>query len=316
MPDRHLRGPILLSLLAAVLTLALKYMAYWLTGSVGLLSDAAESLVNVVASAVAYISLIYAAKPVDPEHTYGHEKIEFFSSGLEGVLILATAAGIAWHAVEHLLTQPPLEALGWGIAATLLAVAINLVVGLHLLRVGRAAQSIVLEADGHHLMTDVWTSIAVIVGISLVWATGIPVFDPICALLVVGNITWTGFSLVRRSFDGLMDRALPPKEQARLREVIQPCLAPGMTFHAVRTRQAGARRFVDFHLLVPGAMSVKSAHDRVEQIEAAVKAAFPGMEVAIHIEPIEERAAWEDSALVPIEQAARQAEMEQQRPAS
>src|SRR5205823_3856455 len=156
---------------------------------------------------------------------------------LEGVLILVAAAGIAWHAIEHLLSPPQLEALGWGIAACALAALINLAVALHLLRVGRAYQSIVLEADGHHLMTDVWLSVAVMAGIGLVWATGVPTFDPICALLVVGNIGWIGCSLVRRSFDGLMDRALPPEEQARLRDVIQQCLTPGMTFHAVRTRQ-------------------------------------------------------------------------------
>jgi cation diffusion facilitator family transporter len=316
MPAKNLRGPILLSLGASVLTLALKFTAYWLTGSIGLLSDAAETLVNVVASLVAYFSLMYSAQPVDREHTYGHEKIEFFSSGLEGVLILVASAAIAWHAVEHLLNPPVLESLGWGIAATALATVMNLVVALHLLRVGRAHQSIVLEADGHHLMTDVWLSVAVMAGISLVWATGIHIFDPICAVLVVGNISWTGWELVRRSFNGLMDRALPPEEQTRLRDVIQARLTSGMTYHAVRTRQAGARRFIDFHLLVPGAMSVKEAHDTVERIEEAVKELFPDIEVSIHIEPIEDRAAWEDSELVQLEQAARQAELEQQRPTS
>ncbi len=310
MADRRLRIPILLSIVAAVLTLALKFAAYFLTGSVALLSDAAETLVNVVAASVAYFSLLYAAQPVDPEHTYGHEKIEFFSSGLEGVLILVAAAGIIWHALQHLLAPEMPEALGWGIAACALATVINLTVAWLLLRVGRAHRSIVLEADGQHLMTDVWISVGVIVGIGLIAATGLPVFDPICALLVAGNIVWTGCHLLRRSFDGLMDRALPDEEQAALRQVIQQHLAAGMTYHALRTRRAGARRFVDFHLLVPGKMSVKEAHDTAEQIEAAVGASFAGMEVTVHIEPIEERAAWEDSALVQLEQAARQAEME------
>jgi cation diffusion facilitator family transporter len=310
MRQRQVRLPILLSLLAAAVTLALKVTAYYLTGSVGLLSDAAETLVNVVTALVAYFSLIYAAQPVDPDHTYGHEKIEFFSSGLEGVLIWVAAAGIAWHAVDHLLAPPELSSLGWGIAATAVAGVINLAVGLVLLRIGRAQQSIVVEAEGHHLMTDVWTSAAVVVGLTLVSLTGVQLFDPLCALLVVGNIVWTGWYLLRRSFDGLMDRALPEEEQAAMRDVIQKTLQPGMTYHALRTRRAGARRFVDFHLLVPGALTVKKAHDTGERIEAALAEALPGVEVTVHIEPIEERAAWEDSALVPLEQAARQAEIE------
>lgn len=310
MSERPLGLPILLSLAAAVVTLALKSAAFVLTGSVGLLSDAVETLVNVVTALVAYFSVHYAAQPVDPDHTYGHEKIEFFSSGLEGVLILVAAAFIAWHAVEDLRESHELEALGWGIAASGLALVINLGVGIGLLRIGRARRSIAVEAEGHHLMTDVWTSAAVLVGLGLVWSTGVRVFDPICALVVVGNIVWTGWDLLRRSFDGLMDRALPEKEQASMRDVIQSKIGPGMTFHAVRTRQAGARRFIDFHLLVPGAWTVKEAHDSGESIEDALRSAFPGVEVSVHIEPIEEQAAWEDSALVPLEQAARQAEIE------
>jgi cation diffusion facilitator family transporter len=305
MTPRRLQSVVLLSIAAALVTLALKTAAYFLTNSVGLLSDAAESVVNLLAAVTAYLSLHYAAKPVDESHTYGHEKIEFFSSGLEGVLILTAAALIAWYAVQRLVTGGKPEALGSGMAISLGAAAINGVVAQILLRYGRKHHSIVLEADGRHLMTDVWTSAAVLAGLSLVWATGWNALDPIIALLVAANIVWTAYDLIRRSFNGLMDHALPEVEQAAVREAIQTHLGPGMTFHALRTRQAGSRRFVDFHLLVPGHYTVHHAHALTEVIEGAVRATLPGLEVSVHIEPIEEPAAWQDSALLPIEEAAR-----------
>jgi cation diffusion facilitator family transporter len=172
-----------------------------------------------------------------------------------------------------------------------------------LLGAAKASESIVLEADGKHLLADVWTSAAVIVGLGLVWLTGLPIFDPLLALLVAANIAWTAFDLVRRSFNGLMDHALPREEQATVRAAITAHLEPGTTFHALRTRQAGAHRFADFHLLVPGNLSVQRAHDLTGKIEDAIRAALPGIEVTVHIEPIEEQSAWEDSALLPIEQA-------------
>ncbi len=310
MSQRRVQLPILLSILAALVTLGLKYTAYQLTGSVGLLSDAAESLVNLVAAMAAFLCLLYAARPIDPSHTYGHEKIEFFSSGLEGTLIIVAAGGIAWFAVEQFFQPQKLEALGVGILISGVGSVINLIVAQILLRVGRAQRSIVLEADGQHLMSDVWTSVAVITGVALVWLTGLQWLDPLCALLMAGNIVWTGTDLVRRSFDGLMDHALSDDEQATIRGEIQKQLQAGMTFHALRTRRAGSRRFVDFHLLVPGIMTVKQAHVTSDKIEAAVAAALPGMEVTVHIEPIEEPQAWQDSALLSIEQAAREAEME------
>jgi cation diffusion facilitator family transporter len=308
----NLRFPVVLSILAAVLTLLLKAVACWLTGSVGLLSDAAESVVNLLAALTAFFSLWYAALPVDATHTYGHKKIEFFSSGIEGVLILVAAAGIAFYGVDRLVTPQELHALDWGAGIGLIASLINLAVAQILLRAARQHGSIVLEADGKHLMTDVWTSVGVLVGLGLVWLTGLQWLDPVVGLLVAANIVRTGFDLVRRSVNGLMDHALPPQEQALVRAAIEAQLKPGMDYHALRTRQAGSDRFVDFHLLVPGGWTVQRAHAFSVVIEQAVRAALPGAEVTVHIEPIEEQGSWEDSALVPLEQAERRAREEAQ----
>jgi cation diffusion facilitator family transporter len=301
MADASLLRPVLLSVAAALVTLLLKGAAYLVTGSVGLLSDAAESLINLVAALTATLSLWYASRPVDESHTYGHDKIEYFSSGLEGVLILVAAGGIAWFAVARLFSPQLPENLEWGTAIALAASLINLVVAVILLRAGRKYGSIVLEADGKHLMTDVWTSAGVLAGLGLVYWTQIKVLDPLIALIVAANIVWTGFDLVRRSFNGLMDHALPVIERNAVRAAIQAVLEPGTDFHALRTRQAGTHRFADFHLLVPGGSSVRRAHDLANRVERAVCAAVPGIEVTIHIEPIEERASWEDSALLEIE---------------
>jgi cation diffusion facilitator family transporter len=305
MSGPHLRRWAQLSILAAVVTLLLKAAAWYITGSVGLLSDAAESFVNLAAAAAAYFSLVYAARPVDQDHTYGHEKIEFFSSGLEGGLILVAAVAIAVLAIQRLVAPQPLEPLGRGLAFVVVATAINAAVGLLLLRLGRAQRSIVLEADGQHLMSDVWTSVGVLAGVGLVWLTGILAMDSVVALAVAASLLWTASRLVRRSFDGLMDRALPEDDLAKLRAAIQPQLGPDMDFHALRTRQAGARRFVDFHLLVPGSMSVRDAHALGDRIEDAVREALAGVEVTVHVEPVEEPASYRDSALMPIEEAAR-----------
>jgi cation diffusion facilitator family transporter len=303
--DKRLKYPVLLSVLAGVLTLGLKATAYGLTGSVGLLSDAAESVVNLVAALAALAALAYAARPVDRDHTYGHQKIEFFSSGLEGGLILVAAVGIGWTAIARLLDPRPLETLGLGLAISTLAALINGGTALVLLRAGRKHRSIVLEADGKHLLTDVWTSAGVLAGLLLVWLTGWNWLDPVLALLVALNILWTAWGLVKRSFDGLMDHALPEQEMAALRGAIEARLGPDMAFHALRTRQAGARRFIDFHLLVPGDQTVRRAHAVGEEVEAAVRALFDGAEVTIHIEPIEEKGSWEDSALLSLEHAER-----------
>ena len=305
MTPRRLESVVLLSIAAALVTLALKFFSYKLTGSVSLLSDALESIINLIAAMAAYLSLRYAALPVDSSHTYGHEKIEYFSSGLEGVLILIAAVLIAVFAVQRLVIGSKPEELGAGMSILLLASAINAGIAQILLHYGRKHQSIVLEADGRHLMTDVWTSAGVLVGLSLVWLTGWAPLDSLIALLVAANILWTGYDLMRRSFNGLMDHALPAEEQAKVREAIETHLRPGMTYHALRTRQAGSHRFVDFHLLVPGRYTVRHAHSLTEVIETAVRATLPNLEVTVHIEPIEEPASWQDSALLPVEEAAR-----------
>jgi cation diffusion facilitator family transporter len=302
MTDSQLRWPIVCSILAALVTLLLKVAAYWFTGSVGLLSDAAESGVNLVAAITAYWSLWYSAQPVDASHMYGHEKIEYFSSGLEGILIIVAAAGILWYAVHRLIVPQKLSELGIGTTVALVASAINLIVAIWLLRVGRRRQSIVLEANGHHLMTDVWTSVALISGLGLVWYTELELLDPLFALAIALNIVRTGFRLIRRSFDGLMDHALPPAEQQQVRAAIEGALRPGTAFHALRTRQAGAHRFVDFHLLVPGRMRVRDAHRQAEVIERAIEQLFERAEVVIHIEPIEEPESYRDSDVLAVEE--------------
>ena len=301
MSPAGLRGLVLLSVLAALTTIGLKTTAYLLTGSVGLLSDALESGVNLFAAIAAYFSLRYAHRPADSTHTYGHEKIEFFSSGLEGVLIVIAGGGTAWIAIERLINPSPPTSLGFGVSLSLSASVINLVLGLVLIRVGRSSKSIVLEANGKHLLADVWTSVAVIAGLVIVWMSGMYVLDPIIAILVGTHIVFTGFGLIRRSFDGLMDHALPSEQQEKLRATIRENTPPGTTFHALRTRRAGARTFGDFHMLVPGSSTVREAHDLGMKVELAIQNALPGIEVTIHIEPIEDRASWEDNSLKGIE---------------
>jgi cation diffusion facilitator family transporter len=301
MNHHQLRGLIWFSIAAALITLAMKSTAYFLTGSVGLLSDALESCINLVAAITAFLSLSYAARPVDATHTYGHEKIEYFSSGLEGVLILVAGGGIIWAAVRRLIVREPLEAIGLGAGIALAASVVNFVVARMLLRAGRTHQSIILEADGQHLMSDVWTSVGVVSGLCVVWLTGWEILDPIIAIAVALNISWTGIGLIRRSFNGLMDHALPAAEQEAYRQAVLLQLPAGTNFHALRTRQAGARRFADFHLLVPGHLNVQEAHDLAEKIETALRALFPTLEVTIHIEPIEAKEAWSDNVLAGIE---------------
>lgn len=299
---RHLTAIALVSVAAAVATLVLKFTAYGVTGSAGLLSDAVESTANLVAALTAVGALWYASRPVDRDHTYGHEKIEFFAGGVEGVLILVAAGGITWIAILRLLDPRPLDSLGIGTALAIVATVINLGVGLMLLRESRDHRSLVLEADGRHLITDVWTSVGVVAGILAVRATGMEWLDPLIALAIAVNIARVGLDLVRTAFAGLMDRALPAAEQAAIRRAIEGELAPGMTFHAVRTRHAGSRHFVDFHLLVPGALSVAEGHRQVERIERAIREALPETESTVHVEPIEAGEAWADSPLLPLEE--------------
>jgi cation diffusion facilitator family transporter len=320
MIDSRLQYPLLLAVLAALLTLGLKVASYLATDSISVLSDAAESVINLLTAGTAIISIWYSSRPVDPSHTYGHEKIEYLSSGLVGMLILIAAVSIAYYAVYRLLLPEPLHQLDLGTGLSLVAAFINLGTSQVLLRVGRSTGSIVLEAEGQHLRTDAWTTAGVVAGLVLVWSARTlwgrdPLWlDPTIALLLAANIAWTAITLIRRTIDGLMDHALPADEQARARAAIEANLEAGMDYHAVRSRRAGSRRFVDFHLLVPGHLTVQRAHEVTGRIEEALRAALPGSEVTVHVEPIEERGSWEDSALVPLEQAARKEALQRERP--
>jgi len=286
-----------LSIAAAVATIALKMGAWAVTGSVGLLSDALESLVNLAGAAMAFVMLRVASRPADEDHAYGHTKAEYFASAFEGALILLAAFGIAATAVLRLLEPRPLERLGIGIAVTLVATAVNLIAALVILRAGKRFGSITLEANAHHLMTDVWTSVGVVVGLFLVRATGWQPLDSLVALAVAANITRTGLGIVRRSALGLMDTGLPEEERARLLAAIEPHLVGGVQMHALRSRQSGFRRFVSFHVLVPGEWTVQRGHELLERIEADVRAALPGATVFTHLESLDDPAAWDDTGL-------------------
>lgn len=296
-PLARLRWPVALSVAAALATIGIKGAAYALTGSVGLLTDALESVVNLVAALTAYFALWYAARPADRSHPYGHEKIEFFSSGLEGALIVVAGLGAAGYGVQRLLFPQPLAALELGGALALVASVVNLAVARVLLHYGRVHKSIVMEADGRHLMADVWTSVGVFGGLLGVYLTGYTVFDSVLAVAMGGHIVFTGLALVRRSFDGLMDHALDPDELGRIRELIRAHLPAGAQFHLLRTRLSGARRFIEFHLLVNGDLSVRAGHRLAEALEAAIRAAMPEVAVTIHVEPVDEQESWEPEYL-------------------
>jgi cation diffusion facilitator family transporter len=295
--SRSLTRLLWLSLAAAITTIVLKTAAWQVTGSVGLLSDAMESVVNLVAAIVAMTMLRWAAKPPDRHHMYGHEKAEYFSAGVEGTLILVAAVAIGWSAVDRLLHQQAIDEIGIGVAASGAASVINLAVGLALIRAGREQRSITVEADGRHLLTDVWTSAGVIGAVIAVGISGWWWLDPVIALAVALNIVATGVSLIGRAGGGLMDRALPPLELAALDSVLQRYLDEGVAFHAVRTRRAGRRSFVTMHVLVPGAWTVKQGHDLLERIEGDLAAALPGVSVITHMEPREDPASLRDREL-------------------
>jgi cation diffusion facilitator family transporter len=286
-----------LSIAAATLIICLKSIAYWLTGSVGLLSDALESLVNLVAASAALVALTIAARPADEDHQYGHEKAEYLSSAFEGGMIFVAALAIAATAIERLLHAQPLERLGTGLVISTIATVINLVVARILLNAGRQHDSIALEADAHHLMTDVWTSLGVLVGVGCVALTGHQWIDPVIALLVAANILRTGFSLIRRSALGLMDTALPAEEQRIVVDILERYHAQGVRHHALRTRRSGSRRFIDFHVLVPGAWTVQQGHDLLERIEGEIRDQLANTTILTHLEPVEDAASWDDTAL-------------------
>jgi cation diffusion facilitator family transporter len=286
-----------LSIAAAIATISLKTTAWLLTGSVGLLSDAAESVVNLVAAVVAMAALRWATKPADEEHAYGHAKAEYFSAGVEGALIVVAAAAIAVTAVDRLLHPQPIDDVGVGLAVSVTASLINFAVGFLLLRTGRKERSIVLEADGKHLMTDVWTSAGVIIGVAGVAITGWERLDALIALAVAVNIVATGSGLVGRSVGGLMDRALGEPERRQIEDVLAEFERDGVRFHALRTRQAGQRAFVSLHVLVPGTWNVQRGHDVVEQVEAALRERLPYATVFTHLEPAEDPRSFDDTAL-------------------
>jgi len=286
-----------LSVAAALATIILKGMAYWLTGSIGLLSDAVESVVNLLGAGMAVVALTIAARPPDEEHFYGHSKAEYFSSGAEGTLILIAALSICIAAIGRLINPQPLERAGVGLAVSAIASLINFGVARILLRAGKQHNSIALEADARHLMTDVWTSIGVIGSVLAVSLTGWQPLDPLVALAVAANIVWSGIQLVRRSVSGLMDSALPPKEREVVLAVLERYRNRGIQYHALRTRQAAARRFVSLHVLVPGSWTVRRGHQMMEQLEADIRNALPGTSVFTHMEPLEDPLSLQDAEL-------------------
>jgi cation diffusion facilitator family transporter len=286
-----------LSIAAAVVTIAMKAAAFAMTGSVGLLSDALESLVNLVAAIVALAMLMLASRPPDEQYAYGYTKAEYFASGVEGALIFLAAVSICWTAVNRLLHPRSLEKLGVGLLISIVASGVNFAVARVLLRAGRRYHSITLEADAKHLMTDVWTSGGVVAGVGLVALTGWVPLDPLVAIAVAINIIWAGIQLVRRSAGGLLDSAIPPPERRLVAEVLERYGEQGIEFHAVRTRQAGPRYFVEMHVLVPGAWSVQRGHDLAEEIEGKVREVLPRAHVFTHIEPREDPVSHQDVEL-------------------
>jgi len=287
----------LLSIAAAILTIGLKTGAYLVTDSVGLLSDALESCINLVAAVVAFWALSFAAKPADVEHPFGYTKAEYFSSGLESALIMVAAIGIAIAAWDRLLSPHPLEQIGLGLGLSLIATAINGGTAWVLLRAGKRFRSITLRADAHHLLTDVWTSAGVLIGIGLVKLTGWLILDPIIALLVAANIIWVGVRLLRETGSELLDRSIPADERNQIKTLMLPYEQQGTQFHALRTRGAGSRRFISFHVLVPGAWTVYQGHQLCEELELAIIQQLPGSYVITHLEPQENPESWTDQEL-------------------
>ena len=286
-----------LSIIAAIVTISLKVFAYFVTGSVGLLSDALESFVNLAAAVLALIMLRIALKPPDEEHMYGHSKAEYFSSIVEGVLITVASISIIIPAVNRLLNPQALEQPVLGLIISSIASLVNFIVAYLLLKAGKKYHSITLEADSQHLFTDVWTSIGVIIGVSAVALTGIYILDPVIAIIVAINIIYTGGKLMKRSVMGFMDTAISKEEQAAVFKILNKYEKGGLQFHGFRTRQSASRRFVSFHVLVPGKWTVQKSHDFVEKIECEIRKFVPKITVTTHLEPIEDKKAWNDTSI-------------------
>ncbi len=292
------RNVALLSVLASIVTLTLKFGAFWITGSVGLLSDAIETFVNLTASVAAVIALTIAYRPANQKFTYGHDKAEYFAGGLEGGLILVAAAGIVYSALSRLANPVVLENLAWGIGISVVAGLINLVVARVMLRAASHFDSITLEADAKHLMADVWTSVGVIIGIGIImlrpdWV----IIDPLIAIVVALNITRSGFSLIKRSLKGLMDAALPDNEIKIVEQAIRKHAGNYAEYHGLRSRKSGSRRFIDFHLLLPGNKTIKEGHTICCFIERDIENELPNSQVTIHVEPEEDTASWDGDRL-------------------
>lgn len=286
-----------LSVATSLVTIVLKFAAWWVTGSVGLLSDAIEGFVNLAAALVALGAVTYAAARPDREHNFGHAKAEYFSSGLEGSLIFVAAGAIVWTAIPRLAEPRGIEQVGLGLGLSVAAAVANAACALAMRRAAKAHRSISLEADAHHLLTDVWTTLGVLAGVAAVHFTGYAILDPLVAIAVAIHILWAGWSLMRRSFDGLMDHALPPAEVAQITAVLDALREHGCDYHALRTRRSGAEGFVDVHVLVPGSTTVQKGHDLVDDIERRIVAAVPHVQVLIHLEPIEDPKSYDDPAL-------------------
>jgi cation diffusion facilitator family transporter len=285
------------SVLVALLTMALKLLAWHYTGSVGLLSDALESSVNLAAASMAFLMLRLAVQPADEQHAYGHGKAEYFASGFEGALIVVAAISILWVAVPGLFAPQAISQTGVGLAICALAALLNFAMARVLMQGARRHRSLALEADAQHLMSDVWTSLGIIVGVALVAFTGWRVLDPLLAVLVALNILRTGWQLMKASVSGLMDSAWPAADRDRLQQVLDGFQRQGVVFHAIRTRSAGHQRFLSLHVLVPGKWSVQRGHDLLEQVERQIAAVLAPVSVLTHLEPLEDPAAYDDEQL-------------------
>jgi cation diffusion facilitator family transporter len=298
MPERrYLTRFAWLSIATAMITIALKAAAYLLTGSVGLLSDALESGVNLATAVLALIILTVAAQPPDEEHAYGHDKAEYFSGGVEGTLILIAAGTIIFSAVRSFFNPQPLEQLGAGIGVSVVAAVCNWVTGRTLLRAGEQHNSITLTAGAHHLLADVWTSGGVVVGVAIVAFTGWQPLDPLLAIIVALHILRSGLRLVRQAINGLMDTSLPPAELEQVAQILEQYRSQNVNYHALRTRQSGAQRFVTVHIQVPGAWTVQKGHSLLEEIERDLRQAIAPVAVITHLEPVEDPVSWQDIPL-------------------
>lgn len=287
----------LVSVAASLCTITLKLFAFFLTNSVSLLSDALESFVNLLAAGITFFMIRLSQKPPDATHPYGHSKAEYISSIAEGFFIMLAAGAIIFTAAQRLLHPAPLEKPGMGLLFSILASAINLIVGLMLIRNGKKRHSLALEADGHHLLTDVYTTAGVLVGLVIVYTTKLFVLDPIIAILVGLNIISAGFGIVQKSLGGFMDSAIDKGYLDFIKAKFAEYKSQKIEFHGLRTRQAGSRIFISFHVLVPGIWTVQQAHSLVEEVEKTIRTAIPNSTLTTHIEPLEDPLSWADTEL-------------------